>query len=388
MSAQRVTLASAWLERLREIMVVPADEVFPSDQLLDHIPLLIDEIASYLRAPSDEEIAANTAVLDKARELGGLRRKQRASIHQLLREYEILGGILETFLIEETARLGLAPSSTECFDVLRRLTRSVAILMRTTVDTFISEYTSTIQEQNERLKAFNRAASHELRSPVGTIMFAAATLDKDHLRLSQDGKRLANIARIIRSNAERLSWLIENLQRIAKLTEPVDAPTEQLVDVESIALEVARQLEEMAAARQVQIRVGEGLPRVVADPARLELALLNLVSNGIKYSDPAKRPAYVAIEPVSDGDSLDVCTMAVRDNGIGIPDNDKPSVFERFYRAHSHLDGELGVSGIGLGLAIVADCVTALDGSIRCDSTMGAGTSFYITLPCRQTAVA
>ena len=64
----------------------------------------------------------------------------------------------------------------------RRLTRAVRVLMRTTVDTFIGEYTTTIQEQNERLKAFNRAASHELRSPIGTLRFAAALLDNETVR--------------------------------------------------------------------------------------------------------------------------------------------------------------------------------------------------------------
>jgi hypothetical protein len=115
-----------------------------------------------LSAPSDQEIAANAAVMDKARELGMLRHRQRASTHQLLHEYEILGEILEAFLIEETMHLGVPPSVSECFDVQRRLTRAVRVLMRTTVDTFISEYTATIQEQTERIKAFNRAASHEL----------------------------------------------------------------------------------------------------------------------------------------------------------------------------------------------------------------------------------
>src|SRR6185295_3911153 len=131
---------------------VPADAVFPSNQLLDHIPALIDEIAAYLRAPAADEIAANTAVMNKARELCILRHEQQASVHQLLREYEILGEILESFVFDETRRLGLVPTCDECFEVLQRLTRSSRILMRTTVDTFVGEYTAAIQERNERIK--------------------------------------------------------------------------------------------------------------------------------------------------------------------------------------------------------------------------------------------
>src|SRR5437867_2256112 len=79
--AQRVTterfrLAEQWLGRLRELLTVELNDVFPSDQLLDHIPLLIANVAAYLRAPADEEIAANAAVIEKARELGVLRHQQ------------------------------------------------------------------------------------------------------------------------------------------------------------------------------------------------------------------------------------------------------------------------------------------------------------------------
>src|SRR5436190_17551678 len=170
-AAERLTLARKWLNRLNELMTVKANEVFPSKQLLDHIPALIEQIAEYLSAPADEEISANTTVIEKARELGQLRHQQQASVHQLLREYEILGEILEDFVVEETERLGLRPSSQQCFEILRRLTRSARTLTRTTNDTFISEYTSTIHERDNRIKAFNRMASHELRSPIGTLLF-------------------------------------------------------------------------------------------------------------------------------------------------------------------------------------------------------------------------
>src|SRR3954468_3537533 len=189
--AERLTLASRWLTRLRELLTVAANDVFPSEQLLDHIPSLVGEIAAYIAAPADEEIAANAAVMEKARELGQLRHRQRASAHQLLHEYEILGEILEGFLVDETSRLGLQPSVAECFEVQRRLTRAVRVLMRTTVDTFMSEYTATIQEQTDRIKAFNRSASHELRSPIGTLMFAGALLDNEAVR--GDAQRLAKV---------------------------------------------------------------------------------------------------------------------------------------------------------------------------------------------------
>src|SRR5437764_15204335 len=106
-TAESLTLAGQWLGRLKELLTVDLNDVFPSDQLLDHIPLLIADVAAYLRAPAAEEIAANAAVIANARELGLLRHAQQASVHQVLREYEILGEILEVFVGEETERLDL-----------------------------------------------------------------------------------------------------------------------------------------------------------------------------------------------------------------------------------------------------------------------------------------
>jgi signal transduction histidine kinase len=381
-TTERFTLAEQWLGRLRELMTVELNDVFPSDQLLDHIPLLIANVATYLRAPADEEIAANAAVIDKARELGLLRHEQKASVHQLLREYEVLGEILEAFVSTETQRLGLQPTSEECFAVLRRVTRSIRTLMRTTVDTFVSEYTTTLQERNDRIRAFNRMTSHELRNPIGTLLFAAAALT--HERVRSDPARLDKVTSTIRSNAERLSWLVDNLQRLARLGDPLDVPSQQHIELEGLAREVARQLEEMAAARGVSIRLGGDLPTLFGDPAHLELILLNLVSNAIKYSDPEKPECFVEIAICGDASAEDVCTVCIRDNGLGIPDADQPAIFDRFFRAHAHLDHELGNSGSGLGLAIAVECVKALGGSIRCESALGHGTTFFVTLPRRE----
>jgi signal transduction histidine kinase len=376
---ERLTLAARWLERLNELLLVGANEVFPSETLLDHIPTLIAEIATYLRTPADEEIAANASVIDKARELGVLRHEQRASVHQLLREYELLEELLEAFVVDETVRLGLQPTSQECFDVTRRMTRATRILMRTTVDTFVSEYTTTIQERNERIRSFNRMASHELRSPLGTLLFAAALLDKDVVQ--SDPRRLKRVAATILSNVERLSLLVNNLERLTRLTEALDVPSQQETDLQTLATDVARQLEEMAASRGVAIRVDPLLPALFVDSARLELVILNLVSNAIKYCDPDKPDRFVEIGLVETDAGDDQCAIAVRDNGLGIPEGDEGAIFERFVRAHAHLDPSLGVSGTGLGLAIVAECVRELGGSIECASTLGMGSTFVVRLP-------
>jgi signal transduction histidine kinase len=383
-SAERSVLAARWLNRLNELLLVEPNAVFPSDQLLDHIPTLIAEIAAYVKAPADEEIATNAAVIDKARELGSLRHEQRASVHQLLREYEILGELLEGFVIDETERLALHPTPAECLEVLRRMTRATRTLMRTTVDTFVSQYTTTIQERNERIKNFNRMASHELRTPIGTLLFASAMLNTDVIQLDSD--RVARIASTISSSAERLSRLVTNLERLSRLTDPPDMPSQQEVDLQALAAEVVRQVDEMATARDVVIRINVAeVPPLLIDSARLELVLLNLVSNAIKYCDPRKPDRF--IEVAASLTSAEMCAIIVRDNGLGIAEQDQTAIFDRFFRAHSHLDHALGVTGTGLGLAIVAECVRELDGSIRCESSLGSGTTFLISVPSRSRLV-
>ena len=383
-SAERSVLAARWLNRLNELLLVEPDAVFPSDQLLDHIPTLIAEIAAYVKAPADEEIATNAAVIDKARELGSLRHEQRASVHQLLREYEILGELLEGFVIDETERLALHPTPAECLEVLRRMTRATRTLMRTTVDTFVSQYTTTIQERNERIKNFNRMASHELRTPIGTLLFASAMLNTDVIQL--DSVRVARIVSTISSSAERLSRLVTNLERLSRLTDSLDMPSQQEVDLQALAAEVVRQVDEMATARDVVIRINAAeVPPLLIDSARLELVLLNLVSNAIKYCDPSKPDRF--IEVAASLTSAEMCAIIVRDNGLGIAEQDQTAIFDRFFRAHSHLDHALGVTGTGLGLAIVAECVRELDGSIRCESSLGSGTTFLISVPRRSRLV-
>ena len=230
----------------------------------------------------------------------------------------------------------------------------------------------------ERIKAFNQMASHELRSPIGTLLFAAAALERDDIRA--DPARSEKITTTIKTNAQRLSWLVQNLQRVTRLSSPLDIPNEQNVELATIANEVARQLQDMASSRHVRLVVGDELPEMCADPARLELALMNLVSNGIKYSDPSKVDSFVEITSGQNAPEGS-CVVCVRDNGLGIPEADRVAIFERFFRAHAHLDAELGVTGSGLGLAITADCIQAMGGTIQCDSTVGVGSRFLITLP-------
>jgi signal transduction histidine kinase len=152
----------------------------------------------------------------------------------------------------------------------------------------------------------------------------------------------------------------------------------QEISVATVVEEAARQLREMAEARGVEIRVVDSLPTLKVDVGRLELAFVNLLSNAIKYSDADKSSRYVEVSGASaDG----VHRIFIRDNGIGIPAEALKTVFKRFTRAHADRADLSHVPGIGLGLAIVDDCVRSIGGMIEVESDEGAGTTFVLRLP-------
>jgi signal transduction histidine kinase len=224
--------------------------------------------------------------------------------------------------------------------------------------------------------------SHELRQPLGTLIYAMPLLKVEAER--GDRERSQHLLAVMERNVVKLMQLMEQLEALSRLqTRQPDAPDMQRIEVASVAWEVARQLREMADARGVDIRIEEPLPALIVDRARLELILVNLISNGIKYSDPDKAVRFVSVDSVPCDDARLAC-IAVRDNGLGIPEESLSTIFRRFVRAHAGRDSELGVRGSGLGLAIAAECAEAVGGSIRVESRVGQGTSFLVTLPGEQ----
>ena len=369
-------LSLQWLERLVALLPVDANAVFTSNELLDHIPRLIEEIGKYVAAPEVADIAANTVVTEHARELGQLRHRQQASVHQVLREYDLLGEVLERCLDECTSALPTTPAAHECLEASRRVGRAVRVLMQTTVATFLSEYTDTITAQAARIEQFNRAVSHELRNVLGTTLFSAALLTNGAV---SDATNRDRILATFRRNTERAMQILRTLEKLPRsgiLT--ADSPTEQIVDLAELVGEVFRQLHDMSDARGVTLRGGDDLPRLYVDTGRLELVLVNLVANAIKYSDLHKAERFVEITAITNDHADEI---RVRDNGIGIPAQAIDKIFERFHRAHEDMDSALGIDGTGLGLAIVDECVGSLRAQIRVESEEGVGTMFVLSLP-------
>ena len=373
LAAGHLALAEEWLDRLNQILDVDKRDVFPSHQLLDHIPALIVEIAAYLKAPVEQQIAANTRVMDKASELGLLRFDQRASVHQLLREYQLFSEVLEAFFARETMALGDEADAPAAVLALGRTQQAIRVLEQRTVDAFITRYTETIEVQTSRLRMFSRLVSHEIRQPLDVLQVLARTLSRqaegDNLRLIDTVQR----------NVVRLAEVAGMLERLALLTGRTEqAPNEQDVDLTAVAQDVAGQLRDMAAARGVTIHVDGDLPTIAADAGRVELVIVNLLANAVKYSDPARESRVVRLSRDAGSPNPRV---HIRDNGIGIPKAKLDKIFDQFVRVHRHLDHDLGVNGMGLGLSIVRECMEAMNGSVIVESIEGEGTTFTLEWP-------
>jgi signal transduction histidine kinase len=378
MRSEHRTLAARWFERLLDLVPVDAREVFPTDSLLDHVPALIVEISHYLRQPEGEAIASNTAILEKASELGALRHTQRASLHQVLREYHLLGGVLMSFVTEELHRSGVSPSAAEAIELVSRLHKAVDVLSQATVEAFVGLYTRTIAEQAERLDQFTRMAAHEWRQPLGVLQFGVRLLGRPDVDPRVAERTLASVERSV----QHLVDLTRKLETMARVRSDGDNAVVQTVSVATIAHEAARQLREMADARGVTMSVADVMPTLTVDVGRLELAFVNLLSNAIKYSDPDKAERHVeVVGAVTDDGSV---RIDVRDNGVGIPAAALATIFERFTRGHTGRSDLPYVSGIGLGLSIVEDCVRAMRGLIEVQSVEGQGSAFIMTLPAAE----
>ena len=376
----REELTRRWLERIAARVDLEPNRVFPTDELLDHVPLLVDRIADYLEAP-DGEISADAAVLGKAMELGQLRWSQGFDAHQILKEYEILGGVLFAFLVRTVDDVREECTRSELFACAHRVFRAVAVIQQVTTDHYLRLAAARVSEREERLRSFNRMVSHELKNRISAILGAGQLLaDPD---IAAQAAQRARFAEMVVSNAGAMQGVLENLIELSR-TDP-SVRRSRHVRLEGAVAEVLRQLREMAARRGVDVAVAGELPDVEVNAAAMELCLTNYVSNAIKYADPDADPRTVAIRaelgPARDGECELV--VSVEDNGLGVPADQRDGLFRRFFRAHG--ETVTGVEGTGLGLSIVRETVEAQGGRAWAEFP-AKGSRFLLAVPCRRAA--
>jgi signal transduction histidine kinase len=370
-------LTHRWLDRISARVSLDPNRIFPTDALLDHVPLLILGIADYIENP-ERVILAEVPVVAKAMELGELRFSQGFDEYEVLKEYEIFGGILFSFLSRVVDGIEEPCSRGELLACAHRLFLAVALIQQATLTHYLSLVKDRLNEREQRLRGFNRALSHELRNHIGTISGAAEILELGPTSLEQQHKMTSMILR----NSANMKVTLENLVELSRFDE--NARQSRHIALPAAAAEVARQLRESARAHGVEIRLGTDLPGIDVSAAAFELCLSNLLANAIKYSDQRKDKRWVEVRAyvsAPDDGGIPETVVEVRDNGLGVPEAKRAELFGRFFRAHEDINSE--IEGTGLGLSIVRDTVTSLGGRAWADFHED-GTTFFFTIPHRR----
>jgi signal transduction histidine kinase len=377
MRASSDELTHRWLDRISARVSLDPNRIFPTDALLDHVPLLILGIADYIENP-ERVILSEVPVVAKAMELGELRFSQGFDEYEVLKEYEIFGGILFSFLARVVDDIEEPCSRGELLACAHRLFLAVALIQQATLTHYLSLVKDRLNEREQRLRGFNRALSHELGNLIGTIAGAAEILELGTFSAEQQRTMTSMIVR----NSTNMKVTLANLVELSRVGE--DARQSRHIALPSAAAEVARQLRESARAHGVEIRLATDLPPIDVSAAAFELCLSNLLANAIKYSDQSKDKRWVEVRayvaPPDDG-GIPETVVEVRDNGLGVPEAKRAELFSRFYRAHEDVYSE--IEGTGLGLSIVRDTVTSLGGRAWADFHED-GTAFFFTIPHRR----
>ena len=377
MRASSEELTRRWLDRISSRVRLDPNRIFPTDALLDHVPLLIRGIADYIENP-DKVILSEVPVVAKAMELGELRFSQGFDEYELLKEYEIFGGILFSFLSRVVDEIDEPCTRGELLSCAHRLFMAVALIQQATLTHYLSLVKGRLNERDQRLRGFNRALSHELRNLIGTISGAAEILELGTFSAEQQRTMTAMIVR----NSANMKVTLENLVELSRVDE--DARQSRHIALPQAAAEVARQLRESARAHGVEIRLPADLPSIDVSAAAFELCLSNLIANAIKYSDPSKQKRWVEVRAyvtTPDDGVAPETVVEVRDNGIGVPESKRTELFSRFFRAHEDSNAE--IEGTGLGLSIVRETASALGGKAWADFH-DDGTAFFFTMPHRR----
>ncbi len=224
-------------------------------------------------------------------------------------------------------------------------------------------------------REFVSNVSHELRTPLSSIKAMAETLEGGGL---VDASINADFVRRIHTEADRMTTLVNDLLELTSLQSGQADMKAQQVDIASVIREEGSRYVQVAEGLGIEARVSlpEDLPKIVAQEDRMRQVVRNLLDNALKFT-----PENGRID-ISASTNHDVVEVRVSDNGLGIPPESLPHIFERFYKVERSRRNE----GSGLGLAIVKNIVQAYGGEVSVESREGEGSTFSFTLSVAETA--
>lgn len=225
------------------------------------------------------------------------------------------------------------------------------------------------EEKEHTIKLYNtllNSLSHELRTPIATIIGAVDTLKENHEKLSETNQ--ATLLNEIDTASNRLNGQVENLLNMSRLESGILKIKPDWCDINELIYSIINKLE--SADRTIIFTASENLPLFKIDIGLIEQVLYNLLHNAVQYT-PYK--TIIKVEAHFVNEQLE---MIIEDNGKGFPDSEIQFVFDKFFRLPLSKPG-----GIGLGLSIVKGFITAHKGEIKLENNINSGAKFTITIP-------
>lgn len=237
--------------------------------------------------------------------------------------------------------------------------------MATQLETSFSELAS----ERDALRRFIADASHELRTPI-TALKNFVTILQDNIE--EDPEMRLEFLQESQTQIERLEWITTNLLDLSRMDAgliPLDLGNFGLSELLEASAAPFKNLADQKEIELVVVPVPNET-EIFCDQGRMLLALSNLIDNAIKFSPPGGK---VVISAVTDLENINII---IHDSGPGIPPEDLPHIFERFYRGRHP-----AIQGSGLGLSIVQSIIKAHNGEIEVESEVNSGTTFTIIIP-------
>ncbi|TLS49990.1 HAMP domain-containing histidine kinase [Paenibacillus antri] len=238
----------------------------------------------------------------------------------------------------------------------------------------INDLAKDLQHYRDTRQEFFANVSHELRTPI-TYLEGYAKVLSDELYETEEEKQ--KYLAIIRQESFRLNRLIHDLFELAKMEEGQLNLTLERVDLKEIVESAVEKVRLRAREKGLSIlsSLEDDIPPIIADGLRMEQVLLNLLENAVRYTEEGS--IQVRLRNGESG-----CQLTVEDTGVGIPTDELPYIFERFYRVEKSRSRQYG--GTGLGLAITRKLVELQGGTIEVFSQVAAGTRVVITFPANR----
>jgi two-component system sensor histidine kinase KdpD len=228
------------------------------------------------------------------------------------------------------------------------------------------------EEKANAIKLYNtflNSLSHELRTPIATIIGATDNLQSDNNHLTSRNREQL-ITEIYKASA-RLNEQVENLLNMSRLESGFIRPRKDWTDIVELVYHVVDKIEASQVKQKINININQGLPMIRTDKVMLEQIIYNLLNNACQYTQPSSVINIIALQ------HADVLQIIIEDNGAGFPDDEIKDVFEKFYRLKNTKTG-----GTGLGLSIVKGFTEALSGKVQLKNIPSGGCRFTIEIPC------